>query len=91
MNKKLLLLPLISVFLLCSCAIDKNTDQQSICAKTKRDLIFYQSDSNLNPQYSSTTKRAQLMDQYDKYHCQQWEQQQKTKPTQTTNTTPVTK
>ena len=83
MNKKLLIFTLISIFLLSSCAIDKDTDQQTICAKTKRELTFYHTDSNLNPQWSSTTKRAQLMNQYNKYDCQQWEQQQKTKTTQT--------
>jgi len=87
MNKKLILLTLISTFLLSSCAIDKDTDQQSICAKTKRDLIFYSTNSNLNPQWSSATKRAQLMDQYNKYNCQEWEQQQKAKTTQTATPT----
>lgn len=83
MNKKL------SIFILCttilmlsSCAsiLDKlattkqPTDQHAICAQLKRELIFYNTDLNLNPQWSSPTKRAQLLQEYKKYQCDQLQQ-----------------
>jgi hypothetical protein len=71
MNKKLLILLFgVSILTLSSCALEKPTDHHTICAQLKRELIFYQSDTNMNPQWSSPTKRAQLMQEYKKYQCE---------------------
>jgi hypothetical protein len=71
MNKNLLM-PLLGIIILplSSCAIEKHTDQHTICSQLKREIIFYQHDNNMNPQWSSTTKRAQLMQEYKKYQCE---------------------
>lgn len=49
------------------------TDQHTVCARLKRELIFYNTDLNLNPQWSSPTKRAQLLKEYKKYQCNRLE------------------
>jgi len=71
MNKKLLI-PLfgVTILILNACAIDKPTDQHTICSQLKRELTFYQTDNNMNPQWSSATKRAQLLQEYKKYQCE---------------------
>lgn len=71
MNKKILI-PLCgaTALILASCATHKPTDHASICSQLKREIIFYQHDNNMNPQWSSATKRAQLMQEYQKYQCQ---------------------
>ena len=45
------------------------TDRHAICSDIKRKLVFYNNDPNLNPEWSSPTKRAELLQQYRKYDC----------------------
>ncbi|KPJ67382.1 MAG: hypothetical protein AMJ43_03730 [Coxiella sp. DG_40] len=80
MNKKLLILILSTIILTlsaCASILDKlatterPSKQHTICAQLKRELIFYNTDLNLNPQWSSPTKRAQLLQEYKKYQCDQ--------------------
>ena len=80
MNKKLSIFILCTTILMlsnCASILDKlattkqPTDQHAICAQLKRELVFYNTDLNLNPQWSSPTKRAQLLQEYKKYQCDQ--------------------
>jgi hypothetical protein len=78
MNKKSSTLILCFTLLIlsgCASILDKLAptkqpiDQHTICAQLKRELTFYNTDLNLNPQWSSPTKRAQLLQEYKKYQC----------------------
>ena len=45
------------------------TDRHAICSDIKRKLVFYNNDPNLNPEWSSPAKQAELLRQYRQYDC----------------------
>ncbi|MCK4608734.1 MAG: hypothetical protein KAT71_04565 [Gammaproteobacteria bacterium] len=67
-------------------AVNKPTDQHTICSQLKREMIFYNSDTNMNPQWSSPTKKAQLLQEYKKYNCEQQEKKKQQQKQQTKTT-----
>ena len=47
------------------------TQREQRCSELKRQLIFYRTDMNSSANWSSPTKRAALMQQYEAAQCDQ--------------------
>lgn len=68
--------PALLITMLSSCSdglFNLNTDeplnQYQVCTKLKREIIFFRNDMNHNYQWEDPTKKAALLADYQRFHC----------------------
>lgn len=83
MNKNLIITSFLAILFISSCAQvkpfapnqekvkAKPANHHSLCAELRRKLIFLSNDVNMDTQWHSPTRRAQLLYEYKKYQCDQ--------------------